>query len=87
MGSNTPSPVFLTVTQVQGEVGRFTEVEPVVNMLKRFNVRMIVEHPKIINFLSSFAGNFDSIDNCIIQFPNHSGMDGCIFGICYFQAT
>ena len=56
MGQHTPSPVFLTVTQVQGEVGRFTKVEPVVNMLKRFNIRMIAEHPKLINFLSSFAG-------------------------------
>ena len=39
-----------------GSVGRFTPVEPVVNHLKRYNVKLGFEIPKLINFFSSFAG-------------------------------
>ena len=42
--------------QVAGSVGRFTPVEPVVNHLKRYNVKLGFEIPKLINFFSSFAG-------------------------------
>ena len=37
-------------------MGRFTPVEPVVNHLKRYNVKLGFEIPKLINFFSSFAG-------------------------------
>ena len=47
--------VFVTVTQVAGNVGRFTPVEPVVNYLKYHNVKLGLEIPKIINFLSGVA--------------------------------
>ena len=47
--------VFVTVTQVAGDVGRFTPVEPVVNYLKYHNVKLGLEIPKIINFLSGLA--------------------------------
>ena len=47
--------VFVTVTQVAGDVGRFTPVEPVINYLKYYNVKLGLEIPKIINFLSGLA--------------------------------
>ena len=53
-GSHT---VFITVTQVAGDVGRFTPVEPVINYLKYFNVKIGIEIPKVINFLSSLISN------------------------------
>ena len=45
--------VFVTVTQVAGDVGRYTPVEPVINYLKHFNVKLGTEIPKLINFMSS----------------------------------
>ena len=50
--------VFVTVTQVAGDVGRFTPVEPVINYLKYFNVKLGTEIPKLINFLSSIISEF-----------------------------
>ena len=50
--------VFITVTQVAGDVGRFTPVEPVLNYLKHFNVKLLLEIPKLINFISSFFSKF-----------------------------
>ena len=50
--------VFVTVTQVAGDVGRFTPVEPVINYLKYYNVKLGTEIPKLINFLSSLISNF-----------------------------
>ena len=47
--------VFVTVTQVAGDVGRFTPVEPVINYLKYYNVKLGLEIPKLINFFSSLA--------------------------------
>jgi len=55
-GSGSVNPVFIVVTQVKGEVGRFTPVEPAVNHLKRFGVKLAFEIPKLINFFSGFAG-------------------------------
>ena len=49
------STVFLTVTQVAGDVGRFTPVEPAINYLKYYKVRLGLEIPKVINFLSGLA--------------------------------
>ena len=37
-------------------MGRFTPVEPAVNHLKRFGVKLAFEIPKLINFFSGFAG-------------------------------
>ena len=47
--------VFVTVTQVAGDVGRFTPVEPVINYLKYYNVKLGLEIPKLINFFSGLA--------------------------------
>ena len=44
------------IIQVKGDVGRFTPVEPAVNHLKRFGVKLAFEIPKLINFFSGFAG-------------------------------
>ena len=49
------STVFQTVTQVAGDVGRFTPVEPAINYLKYYKVRLGLEIPKVINFLSGVA--------------------------------
>ena len=47
----------------QGNVGRYTPVIPAVNHLKRFNVKMGFEIPKLINFFSSFAGKLYLVSN------------------------
>ena len=59
--------LFILVTQVAGDVGRFTPVEPVINYLKHFNIKLTVEIPKLINFASIFFSkitNF-SLMSCI----------------------
>jgi len=55
MSSTTPF-VLITVTQVQGASGRFTDPIPVVNYLKNHKIKMGVEDPRIINLLTSLAG-------------------------------
>ena len=50
------TPVFLVITKLKGYSGRFTPVEPAVNLLKRFNIKMAFEVPKLINLFSSFLG-------------------------------
>ena len=52
------NPVLISVTQVEGDVGRFTPVEPVINYLKHFNIKLGWEIPKLIDFTSSFASMF-----------------------------
>ena len=56
--------VFVTVTQVAGDVGRFTPVEPVINYLKYYNVKLGLEIPKLINFFSSLASKVFHFLNC-----------------------
>ena len=52
-----PKVVIITyLLFTQGNVGRYTPVIPAVNHLKRFNVKMAFEIPKLINFFSSLAG-------------------------------
>ena len=52
-----PKDVIITdLLFIQGNVGRYTPVIPAVNHLKRFNVKMGFEIPKLINFFSSLAG-------------------------------
>ena len=58
------STVFLTVTQVAGDVGRFTPVEPAINYLKYYKVRLGLEIPKVINFLSGVASKSLSLFLC-----------------------
>ena len=56
--------VFVTVTQVAGDVGRFTPVEPVINYLKYHNVKLGLEIPKLINFFSGLASKVFHFLNC-----------------------
>ena len=48
--------ISIIIIEVKGDVGRFTPVEPAVNHLKRFGVKLAFEIPKLINFFSGFAG-------------------------------
>ena len=57
LGMSTTTPfVLITITQVQGESGRFTDPVPAINYLKYHGVKLVFENPKIINFFSAIAG-------------------------------
>ena len=54
--SFTLSTAMAVITKVKGKPRRFTQTEPVVNLLKKFNIKMLVEDPKLINLYSTLVG-------------------------------
>ena len=56
LSSTTPF-VLITVTQVRGASGRFTDPVPAINYLKYHGIKMGFEIPKIINLITSLAGS------------------------------
>ena len=72
LGMTSTAPfVLITVTQVQGASGRFTDPIPVINYLKDHKVKLGFEIPKIINLLTSLAGMKNEYENQVSFYHVH----------------
>ena len=52
----TLSTAMAVITKVKGKPQRFTEPRPVINLLKKFKIKMLVEDPKLLNLFASLVG-------------------------------